>query len=335
MDRPRSRTARAARTGLATLAALVLASCTADSPTGPDEDPVPDAPVVVAPALDNVPDVPIPATPGGDVSTASAIHTTIARLEGDFNFNPVVVRTRASWRVSERRTPTATWTHVGLGSQWSHQVTGETASGIPVFPPPDPLGTRILLIAGGSPVQPPPRVYETVAGPALLPYLQRLQMNAPTFDGEVYVKRERQWELDSFDGGAFHLIASNQRVTLTEARTEGSSTTEITSFGTTVSAGGGLDILGLSGNIEKTLSRTFSTSVTVTEERTRQVSIDVAGEPGVLIDLRLWRLIDTYTLTDAQGDPLTHLAYVFDDSDGSMTWRTVAGTYPVQVKFPQ
>ena len=79
----------------------------------------------------------------------------------------------------------------------------------------------------------------------------------------------------------------------------------------------------------------FSTSVTVTVERTRQVTIDVSGEPGMLIDLRVWRLIDTYTLTDAQGSALTHPAFVFNHTDGSMSWRTVAGTYPVQAKFRQ
>jgi hypothetical protein len=157
----------------------------------------------------------------------------------------------------------------------------------------------------------------------------------PRSNGDVYVKRQRQWELDSFDGGTFHLIAPNQNVSLGDSRTEGSSQTEITTFGTTFSSGGGLDILGLSANIEKTLTQTFSTSVTVTVERTRQVTIDVAGEPGVLIDLRVWRLIDTYMLTDAQGNLLTHPAYVFNHSDGSMSWRTVAGTYPVQAKFRQ
>lgn len=323
MTIPRSRTV------LVLFIALALPSCS-DSATSPGDDPG-SGPVVSAPALENVPPLPIPATPGGDVSAASAVHTTIAQLDGDFDFNPVVSRVFASWKVGERNF-SGPWTYRDLGNKWNDQLTGSrTASGMPAGTPPIPLNERILLIDGGSPVQSPQRSWQG----GLPVYMQQLVMSAPTFDGEVYVKRQRQWELDSFDGGAFHLIAPNQRVTLTEARTEGSSQTEITTFGTTVTAGGGIDIAGLSANIERTLTRTFSTSVTVTAQRSRQVSIDVGGEAGMLIDLRLWRLIDTYTLTDAQGNPLTHPAYVFEHSDGSMSWRTVAGTYPVQVKFRQ
>lgn len=324
MNHPRSSTA------LAALAALAVASCS-DSVAGPNDQPTPSGPVVSAPALDNVPPIPIPASPGGDVSAVSAIHTTIAKLEGDFDFNPVVLRAFASWRVGERNF-NGPWTYRDLGNKWSDQLAGSrTASGLPAATPPNPLDARMLLIDGGSPIQSPQLIYQDGA-PA---YMQQLVMDAPTFDGDVYVKRQRQWELDSFDGGTFHLIAPNQNVSLGDSRTEGSSQTEITTFGTTFSSGGGLDILGLSANIEKTLTQTFSTSVTVTVERTRQVTIDVAGEPGVLIDLRVWRLIDTYMLTDAQGNLLTHPAYVFNHSDGSMSWRTVAGTYPVQAKFRQ
>jgi hypothetical protein len=316
---------------LAALAALTLTACTSDSATGPDE-PGDGEPIVSAPALTNVPPIPIPDAPGSDVPAESAIHTTIARLDGNLDFNPTILRAFASWRVGESRFG-GPWAHTGLGDRWSHQWASSlrTGSGLPAIPPPNPLSERILLLDGGVPVQSPRRTWVN----GVLSYSQQLVMDARTFDGEVYVMRERQWELDSFDGGAFHLIASNQRVTLTESRTEGSSQTEIRTFGTTFTKGGGIDIAGLSANIEQTLTQTFSTSVTVTEQRTRQVSIDVAGEPGMLIDLRLWRLIDTYTLTDVHGNPLTHQHYVFDHSDGSMSWRTVAGTYPVQVKFRQ
>ena len=324
-------TATRSRRTLAVLAVRALAACASDSATGPD-DPGSDTPVVIAPALGDVPSIPVPTAPGGDVSPASGIHTTIVRVGSDFDFNPVVLRAHAAWRVGERSF-SGPWTYRDLGDRWSHLWPSSlrTASGMQVFPPPDPIAARMLLIDGGVRVQTPQ--FTWVRG---LPVLsQQLVMNARPFDTDVYLMRERQWELDSFDGGAFHLIASNQRVTLTESRTVGSSRTEITSFGTTFTAGGGIDIAGLSANIERTLTQTFSTSVTVTEERTREVSIDVAGEPGVLIDLRLWRLIDTYSLVDEHGNALTHPDYVFNHSDGSMEWRTVAGTYPVQVKFRQ
>lgn len=315
---------------LAAWAALAAAGCS-DSVAGPNDQPDPGGPVVSAPTLDNVPPVPIPASPGADVSATSAIHTTIARLDGAFDFNPVVLRAFGSWRVGERIL-NGPWTYRALGDKWSDELGGsKTASGLPAGTPPKPLNERMLLIDEGSPVQAPRLVYLDGA-PA---YMQQLVMDAAAFDVPVFVKRQRQWELDSFDGGTFHLIAPNQRVSLGELRKEGSSQTEITTFGTTITSGGGLDIQGLSVNIEKTLTRTFSTSVTVTVERTRQVTIDVSGEPGMLIDLRVWRLIDTYTLTDAQGNPLTHPAFVFNHTDGSMTWRTVAGTYPVQAKFRQ
>lgn len=316
---------------LAVFAALALASCGSDSATGP-EGPVDDRPIVTAPALSNVPEIPVPAAPGGDVAPASGIHTTIVRLDDGFDFNPVVMRAHAAWRVGEGPS-SGPWNYRDLGDRWSHLWPSSlrTPSGMAVFPPPDPIAARMLLIDDGVPVQAAQLTW--VRGVPL--FSQRLVMNARPFDTDVYLMRERQWELDSFDGGAFHLIASNQRVTLTESRTEGSSRTEITSFGTTFTAGGGIDIAGLSANIEKTLTETFSTSVTVTEERTRQVSIDVAGEPGMLIDLRLWRLIDTYSLVDEHGNALTDPNYVFNHSDGSMSWRTVAGTYPVQAKFRQ
>jgi hypothetical protein len=317
------------RRPIATLACLVVLSSAAcsDSGTGPVDGRSPNGPVVTAPLLDQVPSIPIPSSPGADVPDTSETHVTISRLEGRFDFNPVVLRAYASWRVHD---------HSGdrsLGQRWSHQwsTSLRTAGGLMVFPPPDPLNERMLLVDSGAVAQAPRRSW--VQGPIVIQ--QRLEMSARPFDVAVYVKRERQWELESFAGGSFHLIAPNQTVTLTEEVTEGSSRSQITTFGTTVTAGLGANIAGISAGIERTLSRTFSTSVTVFEERTRQVAITIAGEPGQLIDVRLWRLIDTYSLTDAEGNPITHHQYVFDYANGAMTWRTVAGTYPVQAKFRQ
>lgn len=333
---------------------LNLVAC-GESATAPQDLP-PAAPEVIAPALVDTPSVPVPSSPGGEVPLASDTLTTIVRLDGDYDFNPIVTRAFAFWRLRETLNGGGSWTSVAVGNEWSHQLTSlESPFGLPSPPPPDPLTDpdsgdplRLLLVDGGVPVEatsvclpltgcgvtsPNNRTFETRITSLLW---HELVMNPLTFATDVYVKRERRWELESFPGaGVFQLVPSNGSISLADSYTQGSSETRIETFGRTLTAETGIDLQGLSAKLQTTLSRTFSTAVTVTVERSQEITISVTGEAGKLIDVRVWRLVDTYTLTGADGAPLSDPGYVFDSADRSMSWSTVVGTYPVQVKFGQ
>lgn len=281
--------------------ALVLASglgCS-DSTTAPE--PPGSTPV----SFQDVPAIPVPTSPGGSVPPTSDVHTTIRPLDG--NFRAFVARAKGDWVVDYRISTLSNWINVDKRSGWSDQTFNA------VIQLGNPVG-YMLMVENGSPKAKVVGEFNRIQ--TILE--TRYRFSGPGLSEAVYLRRDRQWELKTLEGGIgdFLLLEGNVQGTVSTSYTRGSSRTDTEEFGRslTVSAGAGYGPLSVS--VSGTLSQTFSTSITVDESRTETFEKSVSGEPGKIIQFQVWELVDRYSFCDANGDPLSHTDYVFDNA----TW---------------
>ena len=248
----------------------------------------------------DVPAIPTPASPGGSVPATSDVHTTVRRLDGPFR--AFVARARGTWIVDQRFTfPTTTqWLRIVKRAGWSDEDYGA------LVPLGNPVG-HMLMADHGRPVASVGGEFTRTNGIFEVRY---------TFSGEglgapVYIRRDRQWELKTLEGGAgdFLLLEGNAQGTLSTSYTRGSSETNTREFGQSLTVSAGVGIGPLSASVEGTLSQTFSTSVTVEKSQTETFEKTVTGEPGKIIQFQVWELVDRYSFCDASGDPLEHADY--------------------------
>ena len=268
---------------------------------------VPEVPTDTGSDFRDVPPIPTPSSPGGSVPAKSSVHTTIHRLNGDFLAR--LERAQGTWYVDQRLPYFNTkWTRVQTRTGWST----------------DPFGTLVQL---GSPLG---YAQMTKNGQPLstvnAEFFRTYGVNSAQVDyrfafagsglGEpAYLRRDRQWELKTLEGGVgdFLLLEGNAQGTVSTSYTRGSSKTSTEEFGRSLTVGVGLSYGPLSASVSGTLSQTFSSSVTVEESRTETFEKSVSGEPGKIIQFQVWELVDTYSFCDASGAPLEHVDYYFDN----------------------
>jgi hypothetical protein len=128
------------------------------------------------------------------------------------------------------------------------------------------------------------------------------------------LRRDRFWVRRPLEGGVgnFLLLIGDTQGEITTTYTSGSSTTETEEFGRTVTASAGLDFGKLSLGVEVSISRTFSTSVTVSSESSESFTKTVFGEDGKIVQFQVWELVERYTITDPAGEPFTDPAFAFE-----------------------
>ncbi len=253
---------------------------------------------------------PVPSGPYEDVPGSTDMEVLIRPHTG--TFKPEIADAygpfQAHWRVNY-----GSWQLINTGTDWTSKLDW-----------PVPAGHVLLKEHGAmSPAQKLVREF----GPGV--DRKRLTLTVATFPADVYVKRERQWVLQSLEGGAgdFLVLPENTEATFKTTVMTGSSVTETETFGETLTVSGGLSIEGLSAEVEKEMSRTFSTAVTHSTMHGSEFSQTVRGEAGKLVRYQLWSRVDTYTFCDADGNALTHPNIRF----GNMSWTDHGSATSMQV----
>lgn len=130
----------------------------------------------------------------------------------------------------------------------------------------------------------------------------------------VYLRRDRYWQRVwiADENSYFKVLIGDTEYDLTVSYTSGTSTTETETFGRSVTTSGGLDFGFLKASVEVTISQSFSTSVTLSEETTVGETYKVFGEDGKYVQFQVWEGVEIFTITDAEGNPYTDLNYVFE-----------------------
>ena len=311
---------------VAILAAFFVAGCS-DSPE-PEESGGGGTPYT------DVPEIPEPTTPGGETGAISDTVTVIVPLTT--HYRPMVRSAFSRWGLStrccQRPVIISDWTCtnwviiVGMQEMWSDalpelnidQCAGLVGEADPVsISRPDPW-QRFLLVEDGQVIQPE----EGDSGDETIWYNDdqfiirmaqiRLHWQTRAIAERPHLRRDRFWVRQPLlDVGNFLILVGDVEGSISTTRTWGSSTTETEEFGRSVTASSGLNFGALSLGVEVTLSQTFSTAVTVSEETSDTFSQTVTGEDGKIVHYQVWQLVEYYTITDADGAPFTDPNYTF------------------------
>lgn len=297
----------------AALLAVVAVGCSS-SPTGPtggndggDQPPLADTPVL-----------PAPASPTADVPQTSDTLTKITLLSG--SYRPEVARMSGAWSLEGRECTYDVFSMSWAGcfgwitvppdsigdNAWSDDlpyVTFPTYVMTMSFPP--PVG-RLLLVKSGANVPTVDAVYDDSYTYLPSRWDRHREFHSTGLADAIYVRRDRVWERTILDGGAgeYLLLIGDVDGSISTTFTQGTSTVETQRFGETLSESGGLDIGVLSANISSTLSQTFATSVTVSEERSETFTKTVHGTAGKTVRFMVWELVERYMFTNANGEPV-------------------------------
>lgn len=300
----------AAMTGLYAMASVLACG---DGPTsienGTENDSTANRPVADAPAL------PVPSSPTANVPVTS---DTLARIEPlATNYRPVVDSVFGDWMLRYRRCaeplPGAqvicgAWSDETSQQRWSSDLPPSLDGINAVFMHfPVPMG-RVLLIEDGQHMAPRDTRWSDSIPLDPLNWYERVRtLTDAGLSDTVYVRRDRFWERKILEGGVgeYLLLIGDTEGSFSTTWTEGTETSETQTFGETVSVSGGLSLGVLSANVSEAVSRSFSTSVTITEAVTRIFKETVRGTSGKTVRFMVWELVERYTLTDENGDPFT------------------------------
>lgn len=253
------------------------------------------------PGFEDVPEVPVPASPGGNVPARSEIHTTVRRVWHEWH--PQVKRVWGTWNNTSSS---------GLGASTDHPTEEGWSDEV------QPLSNlcrvaieatgvygRVKLVEQGFPIEPinNQQSVELVLGECVF------RLETEGLGGPVYIRRDRHWQLSQLDGGAgdFLLLEGNVQGTLSSSVTTGSSVTATEEFSRSISATVGPPFAMVSGS----LGETFSNSITIEESATETFEQTVAGKEGKLTHFQVWELVETYTFSDEDGNPVEHELYEF------------------------
>lgn len=146
-------------------------------------------------------------------------------------------------------------------------------------------------------------------------YLEmHLEGEVRALEGPLYLRRDRYWQRVwiADENSYFKVLIGETEYNLSVSYTSGTSTTETESFGRSVTASAGLDFGALTASVEVTISQSFSTSVTISEEMTVEETYKVFGEDGKYVQFQVWEGVEIFTITDTEGNPYTDPYYVFE-----------------------
>lgn len=276
------------------------------------------------PEFTDVPEIPRPTTVGGDVPSTSETLTRIERYTGEYN--PAIDNAYGYWKIyrsleifpGHRDTET-----ILEGHAWKSQIDDEMALLII-----RENMSRLLLQNESGEMRPLTIAQRRAFGP----YDVDVSFAGLAAEKPVYIRRDRHWELKELEGGAgnFLLVDENVTGTLSTSYTQGVSTTETETFGRSLTASGGLNLGALSAQVSGTLSRTFSSSVTVSKAKTQTFGKEVSGKAGKIIQFMVWELVESFTFCDENGAPYSDPNYIIPKTE---LVRRGAGVYLQATEF--
>jgi hypothetical protein len=301
---------------------------------------------------EDVPKIPKPSHPGGETGAYSDTVTVISPLSTNYRplitvmyLSEATSKSRGYLYITFMdQSRTSSWVSQDVQeSIWSDQVEFIIpniyyANGGQIPAPPLPILSpvtfkghlpwdRILLMENGEILPPQPgqgginTIWTRVTdiGIGNIQYQEKIQCQFGYTAGESLssvpsLRRDRFWVRRPLEGGVgnFLLLTGNTQGEIATSYTSGTSTTETETFGRSVTASAGLSFGGLSAGIEVTLSQSFSTSVTVSEESSVSFTKTVSGENGKIVHFQVWELVERYTITDSKGEPFTDPNYLFE-----------------------
>ena len=293
------------------------------------------------------PVIPQPSAPYEDTAPTSDTLTIIQPLTT--NYRPSVMRTLCGWSGNSiywthsymgicDRTDSSPIMLINLSDSWSSAMPPIDYSGCsnPGYCcPSGPIDVsraepfcRALLLEDGSIVSPVEwaGIHETIwtssyhfcpdsyCGFAVHWIELSLNGHLRSLEGPVYLRRDRYWHRVwiADENSYFKVLIGNTEYDLSVSYTSGTSTTETETFGRSVTTSGGLDFGFLKASVEVTISQSFSTSVTLSEETTIEETYKVFGEDGKYVQFQVWEGVEIFTITDAEGNPYTDPSYVFE-----------------------
>jgi hypothetical protein len=193
---------------------------------------------------------------------------------------------------------------------------------------PEPYG-RILLMEKGDFIDPVPPI--TISGTVwtgnehwctesecTIGTTHYLEMNLSgeirPIQNDIYVRRDRYWHRVwiADENSYFKVLIGDTEYDFSVSFTAGTSTTETETFGRSVTKSAGLDFGALKAGVEVTISQSFSTSVTISEEMTVEETYKVFGEDGKYVQFQVWEGVEIFTITDAEGNHYTDPKYAFE-----------------------
>ncbi|MDC6352373.1 hypothetical protein PP178_12490 [Zeaxanthinibacter sp. PT1] len=152
----------------------------------------------------------------------------------------------------------------------------------------------------------------------------------------VFLKKEVFWQRE----GAFEYYVNDEESEFTRmfSRTfkSGYTKKQGESFAITtkksLEVGAEYEGVSIKGGIEETLTNTFSTEITVSEEETitQSWTVSIAGKSEVIFEV--WNLIEQYSFVLEDGSPYTDPNYTFDEL-GILESRATVGTAMVSTSF--
>ncbi|HMB69206.1 MAG TPA: hypothetical protein VKU85_07830 [bacterium] len=289
---------------------------TGDGGEEPDPEPDPD-----------IPPIPKPAAANADAPMESETYTVTQQL--NTHFRPMVTSVHGTFTLRSRaclaggiNCCTAWATPYSNEQLWSASIPTLTyghgkCDWVTSLVEPQPFSLsewgEVLLMKDGAMEPAASGVFTTFEGSGGNGYERQYTWATVPLTNQPHIRRDRRWVRQQLSDGSFVVeLAPNTEVTFTTSQTSGVSLTESETFAETVSVTGGLSGKGITASIEYTVTRSFTTSTTVWEETTEEVSRTVRGEAGKQTVFMLWGLEEMYSITDANGDPFTDPNYQFD-----------------------
>lgn len=331
----------------------LLLSCGDDNPATPNDDNPP-------PNNTGIPPVPAMTDPDTDPPTRSTT-ATVVRTASDFA--PVIDAAKCDWVIEARgRFESASGGWIDCNGEWQDLWTGNAWSdgsdAIPAYHgcfdacglltnycPDDwalaiedwPPDTRFVFMKDGvKDPMPNTLVWDAPEKEICrenLPLIGcinkvhitvRYHGTGPAVGKAPYIKRERFWVAVPWGTGALvERTTGDESITLTTKYTTGCSRTQTESFAYSLGASVGAEYKGIKAQVEGSITKTFGSSFTVTEEEERSVSKTLNGEAGKRTCFVMWVLMEQYCFVDREGNPYEDPNYEFDPGfydDGGDCW---------------
>jgi hypothetical protein len=295
--------------------AFALSSCS-DSPTDPGNDRNGDG---GGTGFVDAPEIPEPSSPGGDVPNRSETLTRIEPLDG--NFRARILDVTGSWRLEQVCASDSRLVdgREGFASEMLGTQYGSLARKL--------MGSIPDLVAAngeGLVVVDEDHGLFDCGGPFGLNGVEISRFQSPSFDADVYVRRDRHWALRPLEGGAgdYLLVYPNTQGEVSTSYESGSEQSRTEEFGRSITATLGVSYGVLSASVSATLSETFSSSVTVSQSTTETFTKTVTGKDDTVIQFMVWELVERYSFCDADGEAVS--SERFKIQTGSMERRGVA-----------
>lgn len=305
------------------MALFLAAGCGSNNPAAPGSG---------GPGPDADPPIPKPQSALVDAPLQSEVYTVIEPL--GTAFGPEVSAVHGTFQVQSRICVVygsvnccSSWNVLGnWDNTWSDQLPDVTTTytGCQGFPDAQltvsssfgSLGHRWLVLSDGT-LPPPMTLPVTESRPGTPISTDVLSViTFPQMAAKPYLRRDRQWVRENLtDGSASFLLTGSTSADFSTSRTNGIDVTKSRAFAETISGTAGLSTGGITASIEDAVTKSFSTSTTIQQETTTTYTYSVSGTAGKVTVFNVWTLVDTYSLTDKDGNTFADAGYHFAPVD--------------------